>query len=51
VQATYEVLRRQRINKVARTIIGIARREEWRKVKAALYGFADFHVRTSAGVW
>jgi hypothetical protein len=36
VRATYEVLRRQRINKVARTIIGIARREEIRKIKAAL---------------
>ena len=36
VQASYEMLRRQRINKVVRTIQGIARREEWRKVKAAI---------------
>jgi hypothetical protein len=36
VKASYEMLRRQRINKVVRTIQGIARREEWRKLKAAI---------------
>jgi hypothetical protein len=36
VRASYEVLRRQKLNRVVRTIQGIARREEWRKIRAAL---------------